>query len=180
MASRHVVLGVFADETTADGVVAALKEWDKLEPDVKLDAIGILVTDAEGHVKEQRLGRHDTGKGAGIGFALGLIGVATAGVGVVGMTAGGAILGRLVHKHLGLTKDEIRLLSDDLRNGRAAVGVLVNDDEVAAVTAKLAELGGAPAAYRLEEDELTAAAAADAEAAWAEPDTAWHLPPVGR
>lgn len=180
MASRQVVLGIFADEATADAAVAALKEWEGLEPDIKLDAIGILVTDEEGNVKQHKLGRHDTGKGAGIGFVLGLIGLATAGAGLVGLTVGGAIIGRLVHKHLGLTKDDIRLLGGELRDGKAAVGVLVNEDEVVAVTAKLGELGGEPAAYKLEEDELTAAAAADAEAAWAQPETAWHLPPAGR
>jgi uncharacterized membrane protein len=180
MASRHVVLGIFADEATADGAVQALKDWDRLEPRVTLDAIGVLVTDEDGRVKQSRLGRHDTGKGAGIGFVLGLIGFATAGVGLVGMTVGGAIVGRLVHKHLGLTKDDLRLLGGELRDGKAAVGVLVEEDEVGLVTAKLDELGGTPAAYRLEEDELTAAAAADAEAAWAEPETGWHLPPVGR
>ena len=180
MASKHVVLAIFADEATADGAVAALRTWEGLEPEVRLDAIGVLVTDENGHVKQHKLGRHDTGKGAGIGFVLGLIGFATAGVGLVGMTVGGALVGRLVHKHLGLSKDDLRLLGGELRDGRAAVGVLVSEGEAETVAAKLSELGGTPATYKVEEDELTAAAAADAEAAWAEPDTAWHLPPVGR
>ncbi len=166
--ARQVVLSIFADEAAADGAVASLKAWDKLDKDVKLNAIGVLVLDEKGHVKQHKLGRHDTGKGAGIGFVLGLIGFALTpilGVGIVGWTVGGAVVGRLVHKHLGLSKDDLARIGGELAGGKAAVGVLVKDEQVSEVEAKLAELGGISEAHAVDEDELTAAAASDAEAA---------------
>ena len=54
----------------------SLKDWDKLDDDVKLNAIGVLVLDEKGKIKAQKIGRRSWGKGAGIGVVLAAIGAA--------------------------------------------------------------------------------------------------------
>ena len=53
------------------------------------DAIGVLAVDATGKLKEEKAGARSTGKGAGIGAALFLLGPAAIGIGVLGGAAGG-------------------------------------------------------------------------------------------
>ena len=55
------------------------------------DAIGVLAVDATGKLKEEKAGARSTGKGAGIGAALFLLGPAGIGIGVLGGAAGGAL-----------------------------------------------------------------------------------------
>ena len=45
MADKQVVLAIFPDEVAADSAAQSLKDWDKLDDDVKLNAIGVLVLD---------------------------------------------------------------------------------------------------------------------------------------
>ena len=51
--------------------------------------IGVLAVDATGKLKEEKAGARSTGKGAGIGAALFLLGPAAIGIGVLGGAAGG-------------------------------------------------------------------------------------------
>ena len=78
---KKVVLGVFDDEPKADAAVKALKEWEKTDDRVKMNAIGVLVLDDNGHVKTHKLGSRSVAKGAGIGLIL-------AAVTPVGLVAG--------------------------------------------------------------------------------------------
>jgi uncharacterized membrane protein len=174
MTRKQVVLALFTDEASADYAVEQLKGWEKLSDDVKLNAIGVLVLDQSGKVKQHKLGRHDTGKGAGIGFILGLLAttVATAGVGLVV----GAVIGRMVHKSLGLSLEDRSRLAGELQGGKAAVGVLVPDAEAGMVASKLAELGGTTETHPVAEDELVDAAASDAAAAGADAPAAPDVP----
>jgi uncharacterized membrane protein len=166
--AKQVVLAVYPNEIAADGAVRSLKDWDKLDHDVKLNSIGVLVLDEKGRVKQHKVGRHDPGKGAGIGFILGLIGFALTpilGVGVLGWTVGGAVMGSLVHKSLGLGKAELEQLGRQLKDGKAAVGVLVHDEQVSDVSAKLDELGGEVQTLAVDEAALDDAAEATPEIA---------------
>ena len=56
MADNQVVLGIFADEAAADAAVESLKAWDKATDEIKLGAIGVLVVDEDGQIKEHKLG----------------------------------------------------------------------------------------------------------------------------
>jgi uncharacterized membrane protein len=152
VAYTKIVIALFFDEASADFAVERLKTWDELTPDIRLNAIGVLVLDKSGKVKEHKLGRHDTGKGAGIGFVLGALAVtaATAGVGL----AVGAVAGRLVHKGLGLSLEDRSRLAGELQGGKAAVGVLAGTDEADRVAAKLAELGGTPEIHQVDTEAL--------------------------
>ena len=96
--SKRIVLGIFSDEAAADTAARTLKEWDELDDDVRVNAIGVLVLDDEGKVKTEKLGQRSWGKGAGIGVALAAI--TPPGL-IAGVLAGG-VLGGLHHKGLGI------------------------------------------------------------------------------
>jgi uncharacterized membrane protein len=138
MGEKQVVLAIFPNEAAADAAAQSLKEWDKLDDDVKLNAIGVLVLDENGEVKTQKMGRRSWGKGAGIGVIL----AALTPVGLLAGAIGGGLIGALHHKGLGIDSDERERLSAALNNGQAAVGALVKSAEAAGVMHKLTELGG--------------------------------------
>ena len=74
-------------------------------------------------------------------------------------------VGAFFHKVLGLSKDDLTRIGGELDGGKAAVGILAPPDEAAAVSVKLAELGGVPEAHEVTEEALDQAAAAAEEAA---------------
>ena len=136
--SKQVVVGIFSDEAAADTAAQALKDWDKLDDDVKLNAIGVLALGEDGKVKTQKLGKRSWGKGAGIGVVLAAF---TGPALIVGALAGG-VLGALHHKNLGIDSAERDEITGALQDGKAAVAALVLDSQAAAVSDKLTELGG--------------------------------------
>ena len=102
MANKQLVLAVFPDELAADSAAAALKESGIADG----DAIGILVLDANGKLKEDKVGARSTGKGAAIGGVVAVLGTAVLGPAVLA----GAAVGALHHKNLGLSDaDKARL-----------------------------------------------------------------------
>jgi uncharacterized membrane protein len=162
MASKTVVLAFFDDEAAADDAVEQMKAWDKLEDDVKLNAIGVMVLDDEGKLKTHKLGRRTVWKGAGIGLLLTLI--PPVGLGAVVVGAG---IGALHHKGLGLEAEDRERIAADLADGKAAVGILVKEEQSSSVLDRLTELGGAAEAYTVTEEiieEVDAVAPAEAEA----------------
>jgi hypothetical protein len=156
MADQQVVLGIFADEASADAAVASLKAWDQATEEIKLGAIGVLVTDENGNLKEHKLGARNGKKGAGIGLVLAVFAPPTLLAGLVG----GGVLGHFVHKGLGLTADDKDRFAAELSGGKAAVGVLASDEEAGAVVGKLAELGGVVESHEVSDEALAAVAAA--------------------
>ena len=83
MAEKQLVLSFFADEPAADAAATALKESEVASG----EAIGILVLDAAGNLKTEKVGARSWGAGAGIGACMLVLGPAALGVGVVGGTA---------------------------------------------------------------------------------------------
>ena len=80
----------------------------------------------------------------------------------------GGIVGSLFRKGLGISKEDLARIDGELNGGKAAVCILAAPDEAAAVSAKLAELGGQPESHELSEEvvqEAETAAAGDAEEA---------------
>lgn len=139
---KGLVLALFPDEAAADAAVESLKAWDKLDDDVKLNALGMMVLDEDGKLKIHKVGRlWDAAKGVGAGA----VAVILAGYIVSPLilpVAGGLYM--LHHKNLHVAPELRERLSAELKNGKAAVAVLVTREEAAAVSAKLAELGGSP------------------------------------
>ena len=161
MAKKQLVLAFFENEAAADKAVGELKAWDKANKDIKLGAIGVLVKDEKGKVKTNKLGSRRWGVGAVLGA---IAGVLTGGVTIVGGAILGGIVGAFFHKGLGMSKEDLARIGGELDGGKAAVGVLVNDDEVASVTAKLTELGGKTEAHEVTDEAVEQASAAAADA----------------
>lgn len=160
-----LVIAIFDNESAAQTAAENLKAWDKANDDVKAGAVGVLIADGKGGIKQDLVGPHATGKGATIGAILGLIAaIPTGGLsllgGVLGGGVGGAIVGAFFHKHLGISEEERQRLAREIADGRAAVGVLAGGDEADAFAAKLAELGGKPEAYEVTQEGVETAAAA--------------------
>jgi hypothetical protein len=151
MAKKQLVLAFFANEAAADEAVNVIKGWDKASKDVKLGAIGVLVKDDKGKIKTHKLGKRKTGAGAVLGA---LAAVLTGGATLWGGAVVGGILGALFHKGLGLSKDDLARIDKELDGGKAAVGILAQADEATGVSAKLAELGGAPETHEVSDEAL--------------------------
>ena len=150
MSHKQVILAVFENEAAADKAVTELKSWDKASDDVKLNAIGVLVLDESGKVKTHKLGRRSGVKGASIGFILALL----TPVGMAAGIVGGGILGVLHHKGLGLSEEDRDRITAELKEGKAAVGVLANTDEASAIAGKLTELGGKTETHEPSDESL--------------------------
>jgi hypothetical protein len=151
MAKKQLVLAFFANEAAADEAVNKVKAWDKASKEVKLGAIGVLVKDAKGKVKTHKLGARKTGAGAVLGA---LAAVLTGGATLAAGAVVGGILGAFFKKGLGLSKEDIARIGKALDGGKAAVGVVAPPAEAAAVSAKLAELGGVPETHEVSEEAL--------------------------
>jgi hypothetical protein len=153
MAEKQLVLSFFADEPAADEAATALKDSGVTSG----DAVGILVTDAAGNVKVDKVGARSWGAGAGIGAGLLVLGPAALGVGIVGGTAAGG----LHHKGLKLSDDDKARIASELENGKAAVGVLARIDEAPMIQDQLAGLGGATSSHDVVDEEALQAAASE-------------------
>lgn len=167
--NKQLVLALFNSEAAADSAVASLKSWDKATDSIKLGAIGVLVKDDNGKIKQHKLGKRAHGKGAGIGTVLGIVAaILSGGVtllgGIVGGAALGGVMGSLFHRGLGMSKEDLGRLGSELDAGRAAVGVLADESEASAVADKLKELGGVTEAHEVSEETLAHAEAASSEA----------------
>ncbi len=155
-AQKLVVMSIFPDEAAADKAVEGLKAWDKNFDYMDLTAIGVLVLDDNGKLKEHKMGSHSTSKGVGIGLVLAVIFPPSLLAGAVG----GGILGRLHHKNLGMSTEEQTRIVGELQGGKAAVAVLSNTVDAPVVSAQLIQLGGTA-----ETVSVTSEAIADADAA---------------
>ena len=171
MASKQLVLAIFPSEAEADAAAEAMKLWDDDSDDIKLKSTGILVLDEQGNLKTDKVGRRSTGKGAGIGLILAM---ATP-IGLAGGVIGGAALGALHRKGLGIQQEDRDRLGQELTGGKAAVGTVVDSSEADAVSAKLGELGGTSEAHELDD---AAVAQVDAAAAAPPQDGAAQEAPV--
>jgi hypothetical protein len=157
---NQLVLAFFDSENEADYAVSLLKDWDKASKEVKLGAIGVLVKDDKGKIKTHKLGARKTKTGA---LLFALAGLLSGGMTVIGGAVVGGILGSFFKKGLGISKEELARIDGSLSGGKAAVAILANADEAAAVSAKLAELGGAPESLEIP-DAVVEEAAVAAEA----------------
>lgn len=147
MSDKQVIIALYPNEAAADSAVEGLKTWDKANDQVKLNAIGVLALDDRGQVKTEKMGRRSWGKGAGIGLVLGLL----TPVGLVVGAVGGGLIGALHHKGLGLSEQDRDRIAGELRNGKAAVGVLAEPGEVEAILQKMKEFGGEPEVHYVPE-----------------------------
>jgi len=153
MAEKQLVLSFFADEPAAETAAESLK-GSGYAPG---DAIGLLVLDAAGDLRTDKVGARSWGAGAGIGACLVVLGPAVLGVGILG----GTVAGGLHHKGLKLTEEDKARISADLGAGKAAVGVLAKIEDASTIEKQLTELGGATSSHDLVDEAAVQAAAAE-------------------
>jgi hypothetical protein len=156
VADHRMVLAIFADEAAADAAAKSLMAWEK-DNEFVSRPVGVLVADEHGRIKEHKLGARAGKRGAGIGLVLAAIAPPSLLVGLVG----GAVIGRLYHKGLGLTDEDRERIAAELAGGKAAIGVLVEEDpEAWMISDRLKALGGIAEVHEVTEDALDAVAAA--------------------
>jgi len=151
MAPRTLIISVFASEDLADRATTKLK--DNLLVDH--DAVGVLALDPDGKLKIDKIGARSTGKGVGIGAVLWVLGP----VGMTAGLAGGALIGALHRKGLGLDEADRDRIAKELAGGRAAVGVLTTPDKVEMLVAQLDAAGGSTETHGASDEALDHAAA---------------------
>ncbi len=157
-----LVVAYYVNAAAAEAAADDLKQWDDDNKDVKLGAIGIITIDEHsGEVRVDEIGQRNTKKGALWGTAIGAgLGILTAGIALIpGMIIGAALgagAGALDHKSLGMSDEDVHDLAAHLKGGGAALGVMCDDFEMAAVSAKMAEVGGKTGEYVLEAEAATA------------------------
>lgn len=155
-----LVLSIFDSETAADEAAVALKQWDKATEDIKLGGIGVLVKDADGQIKQHKVGPRRGGKGAGVGLVLGIVAAIPTGglslaAGAGGGLVGGAIVGSFVKKGFHeLSQEDATRISQELDAGHAALGVLVAPANAEAVAGELTRLGGRSETHVISDEEL--------------------------
>jgi uncharacterized membrane protein len=159
--SDQLVLGFFESERDADGAAGALRAWAARNREVQIEAVGVLVNDENGHVVTHKLGPSDGRMGIGIGVALGVVAaIASGGVtlveGAVVGGAGGGIAGALIHRGIGLSRDDSERIGSRLAAGHAAVGVLVPHSQAGAISDELEALGGESEVHEVAAAELAA------------------------
>lgn len=151
MADRQLVLAFFPDEARADNAAAVLKDSGLAHH----DAIGILVLDSHGKLKQDKIGARSTGKGAAIGGVIGVFTTAVLGPAVLA----GVVVGALHHKNVGLTDADKAHVTAELNAGKAAVAVMARIETVSAISDELTQLGGTTQSHELSDEALQAAAA---------------------
>lgn len=171
---QQLVLAFFENQAAAESAVKQLEEWDKSVAGVKFDNIGILVKDDKGKVKAQMQGPRHTG----VGIALGaLAGVLTGGISLIAGALLGGVFGHFVHKGLGLSKEDLTRISGELDGGKAAVGVLVDETQVKAVTAWITDLGGKTETHAVTDEGMEQASVAMQAESDAQPPATAENPP---
>jgi len=171
MSNQQLILAFFENSAKAEDAVATLKQWDRANDDIRFGAIGVLVKDADGKIKAQKVGTRAGKKGAKTLAVVGaLAGVLSGGLTVVGGIVGGAVLGGALgaffHQGLGLSKEDMARISGELDGGKAAVGLIVKTGEVAMISEALTSLGGTLETYAVTDEAVEqAVASAEAEAA---------------
>jgi len=157
MAHRQFVLAVFPDELAADSAAVSLKDSGIADG----DAIGVLALDADGKLKQDKVGKRSAGKGAAIGGVIAVFSTAFLGPAVLA----GAAVGALHHKNLGLSDaDKARLTVELSGTGKAAVGVMAHADTAPPISDRLTQLGGASESHDLTDEALEAAEATNTAA----------------
>ena len=155
MADKQVVLAIFKDEAAAEGAVGMLRGGIDDYTEIDLGPIGILVVDENGKLKEHKMGQRSGGKGAAIGLAVAA--VTPLGLGAL---IGGAAIGHFRQQAPGFSAEDQARITAELAGGKAALGVIVASDKAALMQEILTDLGGAPEAHEVTDEELEAAATA--------------------
>lgn len=158
--NKNVIIAYFESAEKAGAAAEGLKSWDKANEAIKLGGIGI-ISQVDGKLETQNVGAVATGTGAKVGTAIGLVtGILSGGITLIGGAlagvAGGAVLGSLKHKSLGLTDGDMETFKNELTGGKAALVVTADDDEVNDTLQEIEKLGGKVVSYTADRDAMEA------------------------
>ena len=131
---KQLIISIFETEEGAYGAAKVLKDTGASVD----DAMGVLTLDKRGDISTHKVGATSGGVGLAAGSVLALLGPVGLGVGAIG----GAVVGKLHHKHLGLTDADSQRLREALIDGGAALGVLAEQREVVPIESLLIDQGG--------------------------------------
>lgn len=159
--NRNLILSYFPSADDARAAADKLKDWDKLQKEIKLGGMAI-ITMKKGKLKTKKVGSRAGGTGGKWGMILGATaGILSGGITLVGGAiaglAAGAVGGSLFHKKLGMSDEDKARMESRLEAGGAAVAVMVDDAELEPARAELHTLGGEVEHYVVPEttmDEL--------------------------
>jgi uncharacterized membrane protein len=174
--AEQAVIASFDSQAQAEQAAKDLMGWDKANDDIKLGAIGVLTKDDKGEIKTRNYSERKTRKGAMVGVGLGAIAaVVSGGLTLIPSAIGGAVVGgaagSLFRKGLGMSEEDLKKLSADLDNGRAALLVMCNAGEVQATSEYLTAAGGKPETHAVDATELEQAAQTEGGESTAPPAT---------
>lgn len=156
---NYLLLARFPTSEEAHEAGEHLKEWDKDFKEVELGAMSIITMNDKGELVEDKVGARKTGKGAKWGMlagaALGILsgGVTLIGGALVGLAAG-ALGGTMFHKSIGMSDDDQALLEEHLKEGGAALAVMMDLDEMEGTIHELNKLGAEVATYNVPPEVL--------------------------
>ncbi len=156
MANKNdrLVVAYYVNEEAARAAAEDLKNWDDKNKEVKLGAMAVMTINDRGELHADEIGQRNTKSGALWGTAIGVgIGLLTAGIGLIpGLllgAGGGAAIGALSHKDVGMSDDQHAAMVAHLKNGGAALAVMADDFEVETTLAKMVEEGGRTETYEV-------------------------------
>jgi hypothetical protein len=158
MADKQLVLAIFKDEEAAEAAVGMLRGGIDDYTEIDFGAMGILVVDDKGKLKEHKMGQRSGGKGAAIGLAV-------AAVTPVGLAAivGGAAIGHFRQQGPAISAEDQARLVAELAEGKAALGVIVAPEKASLMQEILTDLGGKAEAHKVSDEAIEAAAAEPAD-----------------
>lgn len=129
---NKLVWAIFAGKDAAETAVDEMKRWDKASKDIKLGAIGGIYKNEKGNLKTKKYGKRNIGKGAAIGAVLGVVGAALPAItlvgGLVAGTAAGATVGIFNKKSLGLSHNDLKQISDNIKGDEVLLLALADDE----------------------------------------------------
>ncbi len=155
----ELIIAFFPSADEAQEAGKQLKEWDKDLKHLELGAISILTMNDKGKLKEDKVGARIGGKGAkwGViaGAALGILsgGATLIGGALVGLVAGG-LGGSLIHKQIGMSDEDQAKLEKHLKDGGAALAIMMDLEEMEATVAQLNKLNAEVATYNIPQQVL--------------------------
>ena len=155
----ELVIAYFPSADEAQEAGKQLKEWDKENKHLKFGAMSILTMNDKGKLKEEKVGARAGGKGAkwGVvaGAALGILsgGATLIGGALVGLAAGG-LGGSLFHKKIGMNDEDQAKLEKHLKDGGAALAVMLDLEEMEATVSQLNRLDAEVATYNIPQQVL--------------------------
>jgi uncharacterized membrane protein len=143
---KSVVVAIFDGEGIAEDAALKLQDWDKASEAVQLGAMSIMYA-KDGRVETRKMGGRKAGKGAKWGAIAGVVaGVLSGGITLIGGlivgAAGGGLLGSLKKAGASISDEHIAQINKAIEDGKSALIVMCDEDEMAATSDQLTALGG--------------------------------------